>query len=213
MLNSLVIGHNVRIIVPRVNSYPSQYISIYSHQTTSLTTGNDCSIEACIKVPRVAVNIGNRTVLTGKLQANSITVGYDVHIEDNVILDNDGDGMSNHWETANGLDPTINDAAADADGDGLPNGEEFICGTRPNVTDTDNDGINDGDEYSYWLNREGSISRMDDIEPFDPVTGTSGDGLPNIIDPDSDNDGLLDGEELTGWSVIVQGTHYRSWPC
>ncbi len=43
--------------------------------------------------------------------------------------DDDGDGMADTWEIANGLDPTVNDANADADGDGVSNLQEFQNGT------------------------------------------------------------------------------------
>jgi hypothetical protein len=45
------------------------------------------------------------------------------------ILDNDGDGMSNSYEDANGLDRFVNDAAGDLDGDGQSNLAESIAGT------------------------------------------------------------------------------------
>jgi hypothetical protein len=47
------------------------------------------------------------------------------------FLDSDGDGLSDVWELANGLDPLVADAAADADGDGRTNAEEFLAGTDP----------------------------------------------------------------------------------
>ena len=48
------------------------------------------------------------------------------------ILDNDGDGMSNAYEDANGLDKfSVADAAQDADGDGRTNFAESIAGTDP----------------------------------------------------------------------------------
>lgn len=40
--------------------------------------------------------------------------------------DQDGDGMSDAWEVANGLDPARNDAWADADRDGWANLDEFL---------------------------------------------------------------------------------------
>ena len=48
----------------------------------------------------------------------------------NADLDDDGDGMSDTYELANGLNPLIPDAAADADSDGVNNGDEAIAGTR-----------------------------------------------------------------------------------
>ena len=50
--------------------------------------------------------------------------------------DDDGDGMHNSWETANGLNPNnAADAGMDADSDGRTNLEEYKAGTNPNVAD------------------------------------------------------------------------------
>jgi len=54
-------------------------------------------------------------------------------IGNNADPDDDGDGMPDVFETANGLDPLDPaDAAADADGDGATNLSEFEAGTDPN---------------------------------------------------------------------------------
>ncbi|MCB1875956.1 MAG: carboxypeptidase regulatory-like domain-containing protein [Chromatiales bacterium] len=85
--------------------------------------------------------------------------------------DADGDGLTDEYERANGLDPNDPaDAFQDQDGDGLSATEEFQVGTNPRVADTDGDGIADGDE-------------VNDL-------GT------NPLSADSDGDGLLDGDEL-----------------
>lgn len=53
-----------------------------------------------------------------------------------IVLDVDGDGMSDTWETAFGLNPNNPaDAAIDSDGDGVLNIGEYRAGTDPNVVD------------------------------------------------------------------------------
>jgi len=47
------------------------------------------------------------------------------------VQDADGDGMSDAWETAHGLNPTTPNANADSDSDGVPDYQEFITGTHP----------------------------------------------------------------------------------
>jgi len=60
------------------------------------------------------------------------------------LVDFDGDGIDNAWETAHGLDPLdAYDGAADADGDGLSGLEEYGLGTSPFAKDSDLDGVPD----------------------------------------------------------------------
>jgi hypothetical protein len=47
------------------------------------------------------------------------------------INDDDGDGMAGDWEAANGLNPSVDDSAADKDGDGYTNLEEYQARTDP----------------------------------------------------------------------------------
>ena len=74
--------------------------------------------------------------------------------------DTDGDGMSDGWERAHGLDPTDpSDGGADADGDGRSNAAEYADGTDPGradaVTEPPTDQVRRiaftvGGDYAAW---------------------------------------------------------------
>lgn len=66
--------------------------------------------------------------------------------------DDDGDGLPDGYEDANGLNPSdASDASQDSDQDGLTNLEEYDIGTDPMAADTDGDGLNDGFEIDNGL--------------------------------------------------------------
>ncbi len=55
-----------------------------------------------------------------------------VNVGESPILDSDGDGIPDTWETAHGFNPKdTSDAGRDTDGDGQTNLTEFLAGTDP----------------------------------------------------------------------------------
>lgn len=122
--------------------------------------------------------------------------------------DTDGDGLSDEWETENGLDPnddgTIGESApgakdgpngadGDPDADGLSNRDEFVRGTDPQDDDSDDDSLTDGDEVNiHGSNPKSDDSDGDGLKDGDEVNihGTS------PVRTDSDGDGLDDGAEV-----------------
>lgn len=64
--------------------------------------------------------------LGGKDQIHNTLIFY---------FDYDNDGMSDAWETRNGLDPNTDDASEDPDNDGRDNLTEYLEGTNPQVWD------------------------------------------------------------------------------
>ena len=66
--------------------------------------------------------------VTGDVNAANNSLSFAVQL----ILDTDGDGMTDAWEIANNLDPQDPaDANTDADGDGMTNLAEYLAGTDP----------------------------------------------------------------------------------
>ncbi|MES2661241.1 MAG: PQQ-dependent sugar dehydrogenase [Verrucomicrobiota bacterium] len=100
--------------------------------------------------------------------------------------DVDDDGMSDIWETDNGLLVGINDSGLNPDVDGLTNLQEFGLGTDPQEDDTDGDGYTDGAEITAGTDPTSnnsypgvdSVPNTIGVENFDyadgPVAGRSG---------------------------------------
>jgi len=81
-----------------------------------------------------------------------------------VVVDTDGDGISDSTEQAIGTDP----ANSDSDGDGLVDGDELAGSTSPLTADSDRDGVFDGgDSSNSPSTRFGSSSTGNDVEPND----------------------------------------------
>ncbi|HEY6228752.1 MAG TPA: hypothetical protein VI282_16655, partial [Verrucomicrobiae bacterium] len=133
--------------------------------------------------------------------------------------DSDGDGMTDEYEVANGLDPEVNDANGDKDGDGLTNLFEFTHGLLANNPDTDADFLNDGAEIAAGtdpLNPDTDGDGILDGHDPNPLRNDSdidGDGIADQDDPDMDNDGLSNEVEIAlGTDPRKFDTDGDGWP-
>lgn len=143
-----------------------------------------------------------------------IIINYDKEksegLDVDIIMDTDGDGLSDYLEKMYGTDK--NDT--DTDDDGINDYFELtISGTNPAISDSDNDGIEDG--MMDW-DRDG-ISASDEINIIgtDPLCcDTDGDGLSDYdewylhktlpLAKDTDCDGATDGWEIeNGFNPLV----------
>ena len=156
----------------------------YSFSTTGLNTNADFVNVASSLVPSDAYTF----VFSARVGGANQTVLIDnLVIETGPPEDSDGDGLTDVYETANGLDPaddgTVgesapglkdgpNGALGDPDGDTLTNTEERDLGTHPNMADTDGDDLDD------------NVENNDGV--WNGVTATGTDPL----NPDSDGDTL-----------------------
>ena len=138
---------------------------------------NASSTSKTLILTNVSFHRGNALVAPADKLTNGLVVA-------DLNGDTDGDGMSDGWEFANGLDATdVADGVVDSDADGISNINESLAGTNPWLTDSDGDGYLDPED----------VFPTNAIEWID----TDGDGAGNTADLDDDNDGITDSWELS----------------
>ncbi|MFH1146455.1 MAG: S8 family serine peptidase [Pseudomonadota bacterium] len=127
------------------------------------------------------------------------------------LLDGDGDGISDDWETEHGLDPKeSSDASLDPDKDELSNQQEYQSRTNPLNSDTDDDLMPDGWEVGHGLN---ALDPCDSLEDTDQDGSTNLEEYQNGTDPgvadfypagDQDRDKDVDGSDLAAFIAAYQ---------
>jgi len=129
---------------------------------------------------------------------DGLSDGLEIGIGTNPVLsDSDDDLMGDLEEYQCGLDPTDNDT----DNDGIRDGvEKYIILTDPLNNDTDGDGIKDGDEYAYLADPLLNDTDSDNISDGDEIYIYN--TYPNMSDSDSDN--VTDYYEIFGWEITIR---------
>ncbi|MBP5227429.1 MAG: hypothetical protein J6336_08590, partial [Kiritimatiellae bacterium] len=197
-------GENSGVMLSYDNGFPSRTCSIGTtagiHPDDFISVTADDFAHGVSKTYRIGTD---GTIANG----DSLFCGFGCGTNP-VHWDTDGDGLSDGWEKANGLNPlNAVDASQDMDRDGLSNLQECLSGTDIRVADTDGDGLPDGWEVARGFNPLG---------PDDAVSDPDGDGLNTVTeyglgtDPfraDTDGDGLSDrGEVQWGTNPLKRDT-------
>ncbi|WP_428820433.1 leucine-rich repeat domain-containing protein [Microbulbifer sp. MCCC 1A16149] len=153
-----------------------------------------------------------------------------VRFTDFGFYDTDGDGMSDNFEIAFGLDLNGDDSAIDLDEDGLSNLEEFEAGTSPRNPDTDGDGMGDAYELANNLDPtvddaaadadEDGASNLEEFEagtdPWDAASKPISRLAKNDFDGDGDSDIFMRNTQSGKWRTFamsagsVEGRSYIS---
>lgn len=154
---------------------------MYSEETADAVNGMNASIGVQDAVKNSRKSVGYNTYVplqTSRVMEFIQGTGGDPL---NPVVDSDGDGLSDDFETAIGTDPR----QPDTDGDGMYDGWEYDNGFDPCVNNddvtVDNDETNDSD---YDTDNDGLTNREEADFGTDPQND------------DTDGDGVTDGKEV-----------------
>jgi len=157
-----------------------------------------------LEITLSAINVG------GSIDRNAISAIQIVNVTPG---DDDGDGLDNAWELANGLDPNDNGenpnnngvpgnpdngADGDPDNDGSPNSRELAQRSNPQDDDSDDDGLLDGVET-------GTGVFVDDMDRGTSPTRSDSDG-DTLNDKVESNSGTFVDENDTGTNPNEEDT-------
>ena len=119
------------------------------------------------------------------------------------IQDTDGDGMSDPWELAHGLNINVDDTEGNPDGDGLTNIEEYNAGSDPWVAEPS--GLPQAISSDFLLIMASLAADTDGDGMPDAWETTNGMNVSsNDAAGDADNDGMTNLEEYNGgWNPQV----------
>jgi Calx-beta domain-containing protein/FG-GAP repeat protein/thrombospondin type 3 repeat protein len=121
-----------------------------------------------------------------------VMVGSEQTVAMTLLVDSDGDGLSDTYEQNNGLNANdASDGSLDNDNDGLSNLEEFLINSDANNSDSDGDGVSDNvDNFptdpDEQVDRDGDgVGDNSDPFPDDPAewVDSDGDGIGDNSDP------------------------------
>lgn len=180
-------GETVQLTVKA--HFPSGSVADYSAPDTGTTYSSSNNDLATVNENGlVTVHRRGQVIISARNEGINSTIALNILIPN----DADGDGMTDEFERANGLNLNdAGDAGSDTDNDGLTNLQEFQRGTNPRAADTDGDALRDGDEITRNTNPKRGDSDSDGLRDGQEVRiGT------DPLVPDTDGDGLPDGTEV-----------------
>lgn len=145
----------------------------------SLTMNGTGAAHVRLEAPAGTLTLNGSTRLVGTVAVDRLNLNGNARLEliappdePPAFPDTDNDQMDDRWESANGLNPLVDDANLDNDRDGIANLIEFQLGLKPNNADSDGDGLYDGDELALGL--DPTIPNPDTVPPTAPAALTKG---------------------------------------